>query len=54
MLSSDESKNIVNDRKYGNLEKVLVLSNICWNFEKKLEEYSEKLCGNFKNLWEHF
>ncbi len=32
------------------LGKVLVLSNICWNFVKKLVEYSEKCCGNFKNL----
>ncbi len=32
------------------LEKVLVLSNICCNFEKKLIEYSEKWRGNFENL----
>ncbi len=35
-------------------DKVLVLTNICWNFEKKLEEYSEKLRGNFENLLENF
>ncbi len=38
-------------RKLGN---VLVMSNIYWNFEKKLEEYSEKLRENFENLWENF
>ncbi len=35
------------------LETVLVLSNICWNFEKKLLEYSENRRGNFENLWEN-
>ncbi len=41
-------------RDWGTVEKVLqkleklILSNICWNFEKKLEEYSEKLWGHFK------
>ncbi len=35
------------------LEKVSVLSNICWNFEKKLVEYLEKCSENFENLWEN-
>ncbi len=35
------------------LKKVLVLNNICWNFEKKLVEYSGKRLGNFENLWEN-
>ncbi len=36
------------------LEKVLVLSNFCWNLKKKkLVEYSEKRHGNFENLWEN-
>ncbi len=30
------------------IKKILVLSNICWNFEKKLEEHTEKLTGNLK------
>ncbi len=41
-------------RKYGGkLEVVLVMNNICWNFEKKLVEYSEKRHGNFRNLGEY-
>ncbi len=36
------------------LEKVLILSNIYWNFEKKIEKHSEKKCGNFENFWENF
>ncbi len=35
-------------------KKVLVLSNICWNFEKKSEKYSEKLQGNFKIIEKMF
>ncbi len=38
------------DKIQRKLEKVLVLSNICWNFEKKLVEYSEKCRGNFENI----
>ncbi len=30
------------------LEKILVSSNICWNFEKKLVEYSEKVAEILK------
>ncbi len=48
-------------KDWGNVEKiqrkfkkVLVLSNICGKFEKKLEEYSEKFWGNFENLSENF
>ncbi len=29
-------------------KKVLLLSDIRWNFEKRLEKYSKKLQGNFK------
>ncbi len=36
------------------LEKVLILCIICWNFEKELEWYSEKLGGNFENLSKSF
>ncbi len=35
-------------------KKVLVLSNICRHFEKKLEKYSEKIHKHFENLWENF
>ncbi len=42
-------------RKYSeNKKKVLFLSNICWNFEKKIRGIFGKLSGNFKNLWENF
>ncbi len=36
------------------LEKVLILRNIRWNFEKKLEKYSEKLKENFKIIEKMF
>ncbi len=37
-----------------NFKKVLILSNICWNFDKKIEEYLEKIQGNFEHLWGSF
>ncbi len=36
------------EKEQQQLEKVLILSNIRGNFEKKLEEYSDKLWGNYK------
>ncbi len=41
-------------RKYNeNLKKILVLSNICWNFEEEIRGIFVKNWGNFWNIWEN-
>ncbi len=42
------------EKEQQKLEKVLILSNIRWNFEKKLEKYSDKLRGNYKIIEKMF
>ncbi len=34
--------------------KVLILSNICRDFEKKLEDFLKKLCGNSESFGKFF